>query len=361
MKSVGFIVLISLGSTCFVAGQDIVLQGATCPSCEIHVRNGALIPASGSDHGIAGEPRAIHHDAAGNFLVADRPLPAVYDQQGRFVTSLGRVGGGPGEFRYPSIPIPLPDDSVLVLDIGQRRATVLDPYYQFVRQISLPGAFVSASVRHWPDSVLVSGILPSPERFGWPLHLVSLASDEAAIRKSAGPDDRGAFVSTDRVGVTGQPDTTFWTHHSPYRLYEWDSALEVVRSFTREPDWWITGDPNLPLGLPRERPPSSYVAAVSVGADGLLWIFSATAAPDWENGWLAPRGSSEVRPDQVDYETLYDTMVEVVDPVVNELLTSKRIPERVVAPLPGGRAVAYLVSSAGSPQLTILEFEVKGR
>lgn len=50
-----------------------------------------------------------------------------YDGQGRFLTSQGARGRGPGEYVAPYRLLPMAGDSLLVYDIGLGRFTVVDP------------------------------------------------------------------------------------------------------------------------------------------------------------------------------------------------------------------------------------------
>jgi len=51
------------------------------------------------------------------------------------VRDLGRVGGGPKEFRLPSQLVALPGDSTLLVDFGNVRLNVIGPTLEFVRSM----------------------------------------------------------------------------------------------------------------------------------------------------------------------------------------------------------------------------------
>jgi hypothetical protein len=63
-----------------------------------------------------------------------------FDASGRAVRTVGRVGTGPGEFRYISWLGQCGADSIFVWDFGQRRMTVVGPAGEIVRQYRLPSA-----------------------------------------------------------------------------------------------------------------------------------------------------------------------------------------------------------------------------
>jgi hypothetical protein len=69
----------------------------------------------------------------GRVMVAD-PLGqvlVVVDLQAGTADTLGRVGGGPEEYRQPDAVFALPGDSTLLVDLGNARLTVVDPALAF--------------------------------------------------------------------------------------------------------------------------------------------------------------------------------------------------------------------------------------
>jgi hypothetical protein len=56
-----------------------------------------------------------------------------YDAHGRFLSSQGERGKGPGEYAAPYQVMPFPGDSLLIYDIGLARFTVIDPSGQEAR------------------------------------------------------------------------------------------------------------------------------------------------------------------------------------------------------------------------------------
>jgi len=71
--------------------------------------------------------------ADGRVMVAD-PLGQVLvvaDLQAGTADPIGRVGGGPEEYRQPDAAFALPGDSTLLVDLGNARLTVVDPAFNF--------------------------------------------------------------------------------------------------------------------------------------------------------------------------------------------------------------------------------------
>ena len=76
----------------------------------------------------------------GRLIVAD-PLGQVLVLVNRdtgVADTLGRLGGGPNEYRQPDAVFPLPGDSTLLTDLGNARLTVLSPDGVFCETSSIP-------------------------------------------------------------------------------------------------------------------------------------------------------------------------------------------------------------------------------
>lgn len=71
--------------------------------------------------------------ADGRVMIAD-PLGqtlVVVDFEAGVADTIGRVGGGPGEYKQPDGVFPLPGDSTLLVDLGNGRLTVIGPDLTF--------------------------------------------------------------------------------------------------------------------------------------------------------------------------------------------------------------------------------------
>ena len=62
----------------------------------------------------------------------------VFDNAGSHLTTFGRRGEGPGEYRRPMPPVFTADHTMYLLDVGQARWNVLDPEYQWSRSAAMP-------------------------------------------------------------------------------------------------------------------------------------------------------------------------------------------------------------------------------
>jgi hypothetical protein len=73
-------------------------------------------------------------DNAGRFYISDVSDMAikVFDQSGTFLKSIGRKGGGPGEFESIAFMSVLPDGKILVMDYQTRRTSLFKPDGEFI-------------------------------------------------------------------------------------------------------------------------------------------------------------------------------------------------------------------------------------
>jgi hypothetical protein len=73
-------------------------------------------------------------DTTGKIYISDDSDMAikVFDQNGTFLKSIGRKGGGPGEFENIGYMAMLPNGNILVMDFQSRRTSLLKPDGEFI-------------------------------------------------------------------------------------------------------------------------------------------------------------------------------------------------------------------------------------
>jgi hypothetical protein len=136
----------------------------------------------------------------GRVMIAD-PLGQallVVDLAAGVADTIGRVGGGPGEYKQPDGVFPLPGDSTLLVDLGNGRLTVIGPDLEFgettpiaqgePRQGAGPGGGMMIVLPRATDSR--GGVYFQPM---------------GGMRPGGGPPDSAAVVRWDRG--TGAMDT----------------------------------------------------------------------------------------------------------------------------------------------------------
>ena len=174
-------------------------------------------------------PETIAVDGAGRLYVADaRPAAVkVFASDGKLLRTLGREGGGPGEYRKPWIAAR--GELVVIHDPAQSRTTVYDTSGKYVRSwptfcchqnevaIDRKGRIVVPAVIQSPEA-LTSG---TPQRAAYLRYAVDgRVVDTVRIRGDAA--ERLWTVS--RSGAEGKPRagmTSVVVPYTPRRLFAW--------------------------------------------------------------------------------------------------------------------------------------------
>ncbi len=125
--------------------------------------------------------RVVDADAAGNLLVLDPQNHRLltYDSAGARIRTVGREGGGPGEFRFPSALTVVGDGTAHVFDYGKRGLVTFAPdgtateesltsetSRAYVRRVEIDGTrrFVEAEDSGPPPGVPTGATGPAPPR-----------------------------------------------------------------------------------------------------------------------------------------------------------------------------------------------------
>ena len=164
-----------------LGGPDVPLA----PTAEDVFTVGAM---EGEDWEVFGRIPAVRFDDSGNLYVLDGVAMriTVFDPQGGYLRTVGKQGGGPGEFQAPFAFTVFPDGGVAVFDIGKRGFEVFDPMGAYVGSVPVdlteggPGSLVLPL----PDGRVVSaggfqirmgpGGAEEPEEEGRPVDVFSL-------------------------------------------------------------------------------------------------------------------------------------------------------------------------------------------
>jgi hypothetical protein len=223
----------------------------------------------------------------GRILAAD-PFNQVVlrvDMDAGTADTLGREGAGPQEYDGPDRVFPLPNDSTLLVDLGNGRLIVIDPNGEFVDWISM-----SKPPRYGllqPYRVDAAGNLysaASPTQAG-------LVADTTAIHRI----DRTTWVETpvawcwhvpfaSYLGPQGDRKRVFWVAFDDWTAGP-DGRVAVVRAHGNSVDWYlpdgrmIQGPPNDMETFPVRR--RDKEAAVELHNTTVIWTQS---RPDGSGG-----------------------------------------------------------------------------
>jgi hypothetical protein len=187
----------------------------------------------------------------GRVMVAD-PLGqalAVLDMSAGTADTLGRVGGGPEEYRQPDAVHRMPGDSILLVDLGNGRLTVLGPDLSFgeTTPIALGSPMSGNMMIRMPQGVDSQGRVYFQRMMGRMRPDGQMADSAPVFRwdRATGAVDTLAMVKLDEVEVrrsgSGNNQSVDMSSvpmsHRDGWAVGWDGRLVVARSGDYHIDW----------------------------------------------------------------------------------------------------------------------------
>jgi hypothetical protein len=339
--------LAAAGATRAIGNDDILIDassGPSCRKCSIELtrvvslgrRNDAEFPTFRTIS-------TVVRDRAGGYVVksgSSETSILVYGPTGSLLRTLGRAGGGPGEYRSIDAIAAGLADSVLVYHSGLR-LTVLTPELQFGRIETLPEIVVGLGVPFPDGSMMIPYLGHLPPRPGLPLHMVS--PDGQFIRSFGAEhpqiDPRCAVCSRRFVTASVQPGT-FWSHPiNAYVLEKWDTAGKLERRISVIGSPWFRSwaDRSRTTASPLYVRPVPELRSLFEDQQRRLWVTGVVAAADWheeappevrlptDNRGRLP--AEHALPRILDGK--YTTQVDVLDPASRRVVATARF-EHVV-------------------------------
>ncbi|MGE3524956.1 MAG: hypothetical protein AB7I33_03455 [Gemmatimonadales bacterium] len=269
-------------------------------------------------------PLGVTEDALGRLLLVmegSREIrPLVFDSGGRFLWRLGKPGDGPGHYRRPYLIVKGRDDSLHVFDGSSGLQSVLGPTGEFVRglreSLKLHAIVALRDGRFAASAIDVNARGPRST-----LHFLATSGDYSGAFHEV-KDTWSPRASWGRWLAEGT-DGTIWTvpvAHE-YRLEHWDGAGRLLEVLLPDRDWFR---PYRRLA-PTDSSSAPLAAVRGIWFDPaqeLLWVVGVTADPRWREG--LPGKVSDGRETPLDYDRLFDGVVDVFDPRRRTLVATGR-------------------------------------
>jgi hypothetical protein len=166
-----------------------------------------------------GDVDAIELDRQGRIWVLEGQAQEirVFDRQGRHVRTIGRKGGGPGEFAQPIGMAWGPDGNLWVPDPSNTRISLIDTAGTFVRSHRMLGGFV---INPWPGGFDARGSLYNfvpaqrPDR-GFTIKMVRYDTALVALDTLTPPEWSGQENFFELVSADGRSRTRTTVPYSP--------------------------------------------------------------------------------------------------------------------------------------------------
>lgn len=312
------------------SARRLIVPAQSCGSCRVTVGPPRELQAN-PDAPFAQAPVALARDRKGYYYLIEEAsdgIVSVFDSAGRFLRTLGRSGGGPGEFRVPETVLLDAHDSVHVIDTRGWQHTVLGPApeWRYVRRTPVQPS--TRVVLLSGGRLAINAELAAGNAAGMPLHLLSSQGVVERSFGAAGPLDPKAHPWT-RRRVVAPSANGFWAAHVlSYAIERWSRDGKKLEELDREAPWFTPLE--APVFATSEHAPSPELVALREDASGRLWVLIVVAGPDWRRGLGTPsvKRGSVVGWTKLDHipQLLFETVIEVIDPVRAELLASQRVP-----------------------------------
>lgn len=305
----------------------------TCPDCRIELDTVAVLSGPVS----LGPHQLISKDRHGHFYVlpTGNPSPVlVYSSDGRFLRTLsGSSRDGSKEYRLPTVPQFLAGDTMVVYDSNMVRLVTMSPSGTVLRDVR-PRIFPVRSAISPSGTWIVVAQKLTREAIGLPLHLLNR---DGTVRRSFGAEDSEYSVSrccpTERIVTFTQDDKIWVAGINRYVLERWDTTGAKSVEITRSAPWFTTWWQARPW---YEAPPPPQIASLWYDGYGRIWTLIRVPDPSWADRLWEPPGGIRMKLDasgtevpddpRVDFDDVWDTMIEVIDPENGSLVASARFP-----------------------------------
>lgn len=321
------------------AAQEVVeiVDDLACPSCL--VETGPSVTLTGPDESIwfssLSGPR-LARDSQGNYIMAPVQgdgLIAVFGPDGRYLSSYGRIGGGPGEFAT-DIPllIEVGDGDVLYVIDPLNLHTLAPRAESSLDQERMPVAALGEVV------VLESGIaVEATVRTEDGMTTIQLLRDDGTIVQSIGPTESGGEPGAESgvrraLGRSNDGKDVWSAPVGRLRITRYGPDGEARARIERTSGLFQSSSGRRP-GAPFLAPVRPAVSGIVHDGDGLLWV-AITRAPRTFSplpGFAdTPDPGVEVLiPSGVDLNRFLHTTVEVLDPAAGVVIARRDFDEYV--------------------------------
>ncbi|HSK18776.1 MAG TPA: hypothetical protein VK912_06530 [Longimicrobiales bacterium] len=345
----------------------MIPERVSCAECEIVIEDVAVIGDTTDDRSLAGRPFAVWQDETGRYFInVLDAFPMVYHPDTGVLDDFGRQGGGPGEFRHPTIRALLPGDSLLVTDGVTYH--VVAPDLTVARSVTVGADLPSIAVVDWPGRVTATGhsFDRASGMIQWFAAEYDMSGEAVQVRDTllmsemiSGGD--ASWISAIRMLGEVADDGGVWiSDYNTYRLVQYRDG-EPVDSIMRRPDWFPGGEPAR-LGSPTE-PTTPHMLGSWMDEGGLLWVLASQPRLDTRDVWKdmpSFEGAREVRVASLpaDYK-LNRTVVEVIDLTERRVLTRHTFDGYIIDILPDQRLASFVETEDGVPVLRIHEVSLR--
>jgi hypothetical protein len=273
-----------------------------------------------TENALLGIPQRVLLDKFGRILVLHPIVPGgpavVFDQQGKFLQTLGRTGDGPGEARRPYWIDNSLGDSIRVFEGSRLSVFTFNLEFARVVTIGRPDFAHRVAVLRPGVHALISSLFSGPAVAANPivvrrddgliLHRIEMPAINGGLARSVLTRDR--TNSKDLWVVQYQENEL-----SGYRVLSFSEAGREELSFERLPAWWSTRKRGASV-----LNPVTVVSDVRQISERSLAVLIGSPRPDWKR---VPFDSLSAE----GYVERLDSVLEIVDVCTRKLIGTVRV------------------------------------
>jgi hypothetical protein len=339
--------------------------------CRLRFRETGIVLRGDSAGGWPDPGENVARDSRGRFFTSVLSVPyqiAVWNPDGTFSQTLGRLGQGPGELPKTTFaPLLFVDAGDSLRVRSQDGAwSIWGPDLRFVRRVHLPRK-AGGNYNHY--AWVGDGVVIAAAGVGDSARYFTFASGRGQDTRMFAPvtgEVRALQMGLIQRSIVASGDTAFWA--SPvsyaaqgYALELWSPAGKLIRTYRRHASWFPDGKPVEHFGRelgsgrrPSPRPEPSNPQPRNVDGEGFVMAYVWVQNDRWTSDTTK----------RLKAGTTQNLHLEVIDPLAGEVVASERVSLwallRGAVPkmfFPGTRLGYYVVqSNLGIPEVHVVEY-----
>lgn len=301
-----------------------IMGSSTCPTCELRLTEVAILGSADGPGALESEAVIVRQDKLGRYFVFNELGSSinVYGATGEYITTIGRPGSGPGEYRAISSVAFSAGDSVNVFDMALTRQSLYSPTLEYLHSRILDVPPSSRAVLLPENQLVIAAAVPTADLAGLPLHLLDETGRRIRSFGAANPIFDVRTTSGLRF-VANAGDTAVWVAHwNRYRLELWsvgEGENRPLLVFDRDVPWF---PPGIEDKESVDLPPATRVVDLRVDDGGRLLVLTRVADDRWREAVEMKGREKSV----IDRHGYFDTILEVIDPSSGSLIAAERFP-----------------------------------
>jgi hypothetical protein len=294
----------------------------------------------------------------------------MHGSDGRFIRQIGRKGAGPGEYEMIRNVLVAPDNSIRVVDALLGRVSVFSRSGEFAGSTKIPilGGFGMPAVLLADDQLVVN---VHPHLRADAEFLVTLIDRQGKVvrrlDKVPGSNLRNPMLN-ERLLWKRSSGELLVANLFTFTIDVYTSGLVKSHSIKRVADWIPPREPASESEISDgryDKPPTPQLRTIWEDAQGLLWLRMLVPSGVWRPGPSenqASRTTEEAHLAWLDKrleQPRFETIIEVVDPHRQRVVTRSRLDRSIGTSLGGGWFTMAVTDSLQEPRVRISRVHLK--